>query len=68
MIMAAGRPQVGSGGGAAAGVVASVVGVGAMGGSPAADHDAESVADFQVAAQHRAGCPPSRIITALVEG
>lgn len=65
MIMAAGGPQVGSDGGAADSVVASVISIAAAGAGPAADHDAASVADFQVAAQHRAGCPPSWIIPAL---
>jgi hypothetical protein len=50
VIMATGMAKVALVGGPALGMVLSVVGVGAAGGAPAADHDAAAIPDLEVAA------------------
>jgi len=50
MIMSASSAEIAAGGGSAVAVVAGVVGVRRVGGSPAADHDAGPVAGLQVTA------------------
>jgi CheY-like chemotaxis protein len=66
VVVAAGVAEVGCQGGAVAGVVDGVVFVGGVGGSPAADHDAVPVADFQVAAQRGTGGAPVGLVAVLV--